>query len=170
MAAAQTPGNSWHTGSRRVLTTILFPLPLLLSLFQAAAHVLAVLDAILESPQAYSETGSPSLTVTDSQRRTTTSSSSRSRGTVGFCLVRPPGHHVLPTRPMGFGLVNLVSMAVQHALTKQGQNIKKVRPKGSITRGWGNKVVGIEKQVVPPCFCVMRHRAGLSFYSGLVFR
>ncbi len=39
-------------------------------------------------------------------------------GTVlpALCLVRPPGHHVLPTRPMGFGLINTVSVATLAAL------------------------------------------------------
>ena len=30
--------------------------------------------------------------------------------TPGFALIRPPGHHVLPARPMGFGLINTISI------------------------------------------------------------
>lgn len=42
------------------------------------------------------------------------------RASMGFALVRPPGHHVLPTRPMGFGLVNTISIAARYAQQKHG--------------------------------------------------
>jgi acetoin utilization deacetylase AcuC-like enzyme len=35
----------------------------------------------------------------------------------GFSCHRPPGHHALPTRAMGFCLFNNVAVAVQHALS-----------------------------------------------------
>lgn len=44
----------------------------------------------------------------------------------GFCLVRPPGHHVLPSRPMGFGLVNFVAVAARHAQQHQRVPVRKV--------------------------------------------
>jgi len=43
-------------------------------------------------------------------------------GTVAsaFCAVRPPGHHALPNRAMGFCLFNNVAVAVQYARAARG--------------------------------------------------
>jgi acetoin utilization deacetylase AcuC-like enzyme len=41
-------------------------------------------------------------------------------GTVGFSAHRPPGHHALPARPMGFCLFNSVAVAAQHAVERLG--------------------------------------------------
>jgi acetoin utilization deacetylase AcuC-like enzyme len=38
----------------------------------------------------------------------------------GFALVRPPGHHALPARAMGFCLVNNVAVAARYALAELG--------------------------------------------------
>ncbi|GAX76352.1 hypothetical protein CEUSTIGMA_g3798.t1 [Chlamydomonas eustigma] len=32
----------------------------------------------------------------------------------GFAIIRPPGHHVLPNRPMGFGLINTISILARY--------------------------------------------------------
>ena len=39
----------------------------------------------------------------------------RGEGTAAFCAVRPPGHHALPARAMGFCLVNNVAVAAAAA-------------------------------------------------------
>lgn len=70
-------------------------------LMQTAAAVLAVLDAVLAG-------------------------SAAAPGPVGFCLVRPPGHHVLPNRPMGFGLLNFMAVAARHAQQQRDVPVHKV--------------------------------------------
>jgi acetoin utilization deacetylase AcuC-like enzyme len=37
-----------------------------------------------------------------------------------FCLVRPPGHHAMPSRAMGFCLFNNIAVAVEHARRDHG--------------------------------------------------
>lgn len=37
-----------------------------------------------------------------------------------FCLIRPPGHHVTPTRGMGFCILNNVALAARHVQRRHG--------------------------------------------------
>jgi hypothetical protein len=84
---------------------------------QTAAAVLAVLDAILA--------GSGNTAAAAAAAAGYPASSP-----AGFCLVRPPGHHVLPSRPMGFGLANFMAVATRHAQQQQAVPVRKVRARG----------------------------------------
>ena len=46
----------------------------------------------------------------------------RGEGDIGFCAVRPPGHHALASRAMGFCLVNNVAVAAAH-LADRGERV-----------------------------------------------
>jgi acetoin utilization deacetylase AcuC-like enzyme len=44
----------------------------------------------------------------------------RGEDRTAMCLVRPPGHHALPERPMGFCLFNNIAVAARAAIAEQG--------------------------------------------------
>jgi acetoin utilization deacetylase AcuC-like enzyme len=44
----------------------------------------------------------------------------------GFALVRPPGHHACPARPMGFCLVNNAAFATRYLLREHADVVKRV--------------------------------------------
>ncbi|KAG1656555.1 hypothetical protein FOA52_011507 [Chlamydomonas sp. UWO 241] len=39
---------------------------------------------------------------------------------LGLALIRPPGHHVMPTRPMGFGLINTIAILARYIQNRHG--------------------------------------------------
>eukprot|EP00775_Hariotina_reticulata_P005818 gene5818-6059_t len=103
-----------------------------------AAAVLAVLNAVLSSTQ---------LT--------------------GVCLVRPPGHHVLPSRPMGFGLVNFMAVAAAYALRQQTHTLvnKVLILDWDVHHGNGTEEIFYAD---PAVLYISTHQQGLWPYTGKV--
>ena len=75
---------------------------------KAAGVGLSVLDAVVEASFAASaDSGAPAAAGPVSPAS-------------GMALIRPPGHHAVPEGPMGFCLLNNVSIAVRHAQKAHG--------------------------------------------------
>ncbi|GBF91129.1 hypothetical protein Rsub_04798 [Raphidocelis subcapitata] len=96
---------------------------------EAMAAVLACLDAVMGGPDRAGDesgggqsSGGGGQSSSDGQRSGAPNAGSEGgrRGCAGFCVVRPPGHHVTPSRPMGFGLLNLVAAAAATAKARPG--------------------------------------------------
>lgn len=111
---------------------------------ETAAAVLDVMDAVLD----------PATSVQQQQQHPT----------MGFCMVRPPGHHVKASRPMGFGLINFIAVAARYAL--QQPHINKV-----LIIDWdvhpGNGVEDIFYECLDVLY-ISTHQQGLWPYTGKV--
>lgn len=79
-----------------------------------------------------------------------------------FALVRPPGHHVTSTRPMGFGIFNIVAIAVQHARRVHGLDRIMVLD-WDVHHGNGTEDIFYDD---PGVLYVSTHQAGLWPYTG----
>ena len=104
--------------------------------FQGVGAVLGLVDALLRlHPTSYTATSGPEPQLAQKekpeqrqqsqteqqqqqqqqQQHAQGSSSSGDAAThVGFAMVRPPGHHVLAARPMGFGLLSTIAIAAKY--------------------------------------------------------
>lgn len=114
---------------------------------QSTGALLDLLDQLLVSP-------SPEPPGSGGRTSSTTSTSSSGLGgrgsnsggsgpcrpppAAGFALVRPPGHHVLPSRPMGFGVFNTIAVAARYARERHGVERVSVRVRVRVT--WGTWV------------------------------
>lgn len=79
-----------------------------------------------------------------------------------FCLVRPPGHHSTPTRPMGFCLYNHVAVAARHAQAVHGLN-RILIVDWDVHHGNGTQDIFYEDGSV---HFLSIHRYGGGFYPG----
>lgn len=73
----------------------------------AGTTITAVDNVLAKTGGVLAKTGGSENAETDKHRR-------------ALCLVRPPGHHALPDKAMGFCLFNNVAIAAKHAQQKHG--------------------------------------------------
>ena len=86
---------------------------------QAAGAVLALVDTVVTaSAQAQAQAQASSSSTSSSS-----SSSSTSRPGVvpaAFAICRPPGHHAVPAKAMGFCIFSTVAIAARYAQCRHG--------------------------------------------------
>ncbi|PNW82704.1 hypothetical protein CHLRE_06g290400v5 [Chlamydomonas reinhardtii] len=80
----------------------------------------------------------------------------------GFALVRPPGHHVLPSRPMGFGVFNTIAVAARYARERHGVE-RVLIVDFDVHHGNGTQEVFYDD---PNTLYISTHQAGLWPYTG----
>ncbi len=84
------------------------------------------------------------------------------RERTAFCLVRPPGHHATPTKPMGFCLYNHIAVAARHAQAVHGLN-RILIVDWDVHHGNGTQDIFYED---PGVHFLSIHRYGGGFYPG----
>eukprot|EP00879_Flechtneria_rotunda_P026604 GHRR01028378.1.p1 GENE.GHRR01028378.1~~GHRR01028378.1.p1 ORF type:complete len:278 (+),score=87.34 GHRR01028378.1:354-1187(+) len=115
---------------------------------EAAAAVLHVVDTLLQG------SSSPS----------SSEAASGAPGPAGFCLVRPPGHHVA-ARPMGFGLINFIGMAARYAQQQHTVAVRKVLIVDfDVHHGNGTEALFYDD---PSVLYISTHQQGLWPYTGV---
>lgn len=83
-------------------------------------------------------------------------------GKNAFCLIRPPGHHATPSKPMGFCLYNNIAVAARYAQRKYGLE-RVLIVDWDVHHGNGTQDIFYED---PTIHFLSIHRYGNGFYPG----